>query len=511
MLSKETFDKLLNSARKAPLKALIITALLALGVAGIFGYFIGSEGNAPDQHDQHDHSGQAQATLWTCGMHPWIISEEPGLCPICNMELTPKLNDDTTSDRGQSKERKAIYWRAPMDSTEIYEQPGKSRMGMDLVPVYEDEIIGGVEIKIDPVTQQNMGLRTTPVVKGPLIRSIRTYGHITFDETQTAMISPKFSGWIEKVYIDFTGQAVEKGQKLFDIYSPELLSAQEEYLVVYKNLSLSAGKQQNDLLASALRRLQYWDVPEDQIREIEKSGEVKKNLTIRSPFTGVVTMNKATEGVFIKAGTTLYQITNLTKIIVEAHIFEYELPWVAVGQETEMTLPYLPGQVFNGKVTYIFPYLQKKTRDVVLRLEFENPGHTLKPDMYADIKIKVGQKGEGLIIPSEAIIRSGERNVVFVDRGNGKFSPREVSLGLALDDGQIQILTGIAPNETVVTSGQFLLDSESKLQEAVQKMLEARKPESAVKEAPKEKKDDFFNDSAQKPPPAKEDDFFKDM
>jgi len=496
-----------NSKSKFPIKAVVITALISivltwtvLRVAG--NHTSHTSGSGPDTALKSD-----KTQLWTCGMHPMIITEEPGLCPICNMELTPKRNDSAPSQ--DSGERKVIYWRAPMNPQEIYDKPGKSAMGMDLVPVYEDEVIGGVEIKIDPVTVQNMGVRTAIVEKGPLVHTIRTYGHITYDETRTAQISPKFNGWFEKLYVNFTGELVEKDQPLFEIYSPELMAAQEEYLLAFRNFR-QGGARNREFMESARRRLSYFDVAESEIKAIEKANDVKKTIMIRSPFTGVITHKNAVEGGFVKAGTTVYSVADLSRIWVEAHIYEYEMDRVSRGQEAEMTLPYHPGKVYHGKVAYVYPYLQQKTRDVVIRVEFENPDLELKPDMYVDVRIETMGKGDGIIIPSESVIRSGERNVVFVTREQGKFSPREVTLGMALDNGRVQILSGLAPEETVVTSGQFLLDSESKLKEAVQKMMEAK---AGKKKKAEKKKDDFFDEME----PDKSDsdnfdnDFFKDM
>lgn len=481
----------LNS--RYPALIILLTAVFAL-TAGIGGsYLFGNHAAVHPEHEGEQHAENNQKILYTCGMHPWIIADKPGLCPICEMELTPMKQDMNTAEGQSPGQRKILYWRAPMVPEEIYDAPGKSAMGMDLVPVYEDEVIGGVDIKIDPVTQQNMGIRTHLVQKIPLQRTIRTYGHITYDETRTAQINPKFSGWIEKAHVDFVGQFVEKGDPLFDIYSAELLTAQEEYLEAFRNIGSDTAARDRDLLDSALKRLLYWDVPMDQILEIEKSNTVKKNITIRSPFSGVVTLNNAVDGNAVKAGTLLYRIADLSRVWVEAHIFEYELPWVEIGQEAEMTLPYLPGKTFKGAVKFIYPFLQKKTRDVVIRLEFDNPVRELKPDMYADVRIMTDPKKNGLVIPTEAVLRSGERNVVFVTRGDGKFTPRDVTLGFSLDNGMTHILTGLANGEEVVTSGQFLLDSESKLKEAVQKMLEA-KSGNKEKQATTIQEDDFFKD-----------------
>ena len=376
--------------------------------------------------------------------------------------------------KANAKERKILYWRAPMNPNEIYDKPGKSAMGMDLVPVYEDGAGGGTEIRIDSATQQNMGIRTTVAKKGPMVHTIRTYGHITPDETRTVQVSLKTSGWIEQLYVNFIGKFVEKGEPLFEIYSPELVAAQEEYLGAQRAMNRLSGKGRMNLLGSVLRRLTYFDVAESEIREIEKSGTVKKTLKVRSPFSGHVIQTHAEEGVFVKAGTMVFRIADLSRIWVEAHIYEYELPWVREGQDAEMSLSYLPGKVFSGRVTYVYPYLQPKTRDVVIRLEFENPQLELKPNMYADVRIKSVAKAEGLIIPSEAVIRSGERNLVFLTRGQGKFLPRDVILGRALDHGRVQILAGLVEGDPLVTSGQFLLDSESKLKEAVRKMMDAK-------------------------------------
>ena len=235
-----------------------------------------------------------------------------------------------------------------MNPTEIYDKPGKSAMGMDLVPVYEDEMSGQEAVKVDPVIQQNMGIRLRKVKKGPLIHSVHTYGHITPDETLTAQVNLKTSGWIEKLFVDFTGKYVKKGEPLFEIYSPDLVAAQEEYLVAHRALKRMPGGTGKGLIVSSRRRLQYFDVPESEIEAIEESGKVKKTLMIRSPLSGFVIERKAEKGAYIKAGTKVFRIADLSRVWVDAHIYEYELSWIAKGQRVEMTLPYLPGMVFFG-------------------------------------------------------------------------------------------------------------------------------------------------------------------
>ena len=490
----------------SPLRTVVITAVvtLALSAAG-YRYF----GNTLVDMQAHlaapPVSGEAQAeeTLYVSPMHPWIVSDEPGQCPICGMDLVPMRDGPDGAE--SSGERTVAYWRAPMNPAEIYDQPGKSAMGMDLVPVYEDELVGGVDIFIDPVTQQNMGIRTAEVVQQSLARTIRTYGHVTYDETSTVQVSPKSSGWIEKLHVDFTGKSVTKGEPLFEIYAPELVTAQEEYLVAFQSARRLDEDGRTGLLASARRRLQYFDVADSEIEALEATGQVRKTLLIRSPASGVVIEKTAEKGGHIKAGTTVYRIADLTRVWVEAHIFEYELPWIREGQAAEMTIPYWPGDVRSGKVTYVYPYLRPQTRDARIRLEFDNADLRLKPDMYADIHIKTHADGQGLLIPSEAVLRSGERNVVFVVKGGGKFTPREVTLGLSTDGGMVQTLAGLAPGDVVVTSGQFLLDSESKLKEAVQKMMEVSMASAGPGKDADE--DDFFSDMEGDA----EDDFFADM
>lgn len=494
----------------SPLRVIALTAIITLvlsgaayryfgdalfGVLGPRGHLAAAPSEVPEQSEED--------SLYISPMHPWIVSEEPGQCPICGMDLVPMREGPEAS--GSSGERTVAYWRAPMNPNEIYDQPGKSAEGMDLVPVYEDELVGGVDIFIDPVTQQNMGIRTAAVAREPLSRNIRTYGHVTYDETRTVQVSPKTSGWIDKLLVDFTGKPVTKGEPLFEIYSPELVTAQEAYLVAFRSAGRLTQDNQTGLLAPARRRLQYFDIADSEIKALEATGEVRKTLVIRSPASGVVIEKMAEEGGHIKAGTTIYRIADLSRVWVEAHIFEYELPWVREGQAAEMTIPYWPGDVRTGTVTYIYPYLQPQTRDARIRLEFDNTDLRLKPDMFADIRIETHSDEEGLLIPSEAVLRSGERNVVFVVKGGGKFTPREVSLGLSTDGGMIQALAGVAPGDVVVTSGQFLLDSESKLQEAVQKMMEVSMASAGPGTEAEE--GDFFSDLEGNA----EDDFFSDL
>ncbi len=392
----------------------------------------------------------------------------------------------TAGDIDPQTGKKIKYWVAPMDPTYIRNDPGKSPMGMDLVPVYEEE--GGEKeptstIRIDPVTVQNMGIRTAPVVRKPVTKTIRTYGNITYDETRVVSVNTKFNGWIEKLHVNFVGEQVRRGQPLFDIYSPELVTAQEEYLLALDaQRSLgdsdfeSVRKSSERLLAAARKRLQYWDVSISQIKRLETTGRVRKAITIFSPNGGVVIKKNPLEGQFVKAGENQYEIADLSTVWVDVDIYEYELPYVKKGMPARMELAYIPGERFHGEVLYIYPYLSKETRTVRLRLAFPNPDLRLKPDMYANIRLEAELAGPSLVIPQEAVIDTGVRQVVFVSQGKGRFEPRQVKLGVEVNGHQYQVLKGLSDGEEIVISAQFMLDSESRLREAVQKMLEGRRP-----------------------------------
>ncbi len=433
--------------------------------------------------EQSTGGSQAAVQLYTCGMHPNVIQEEPGNCPICGMNLVP-LNQPSTAaaaSAGEGGDRKILYWRAPMDPTYISPKPGKSPMGMDLVPVYEGEEAFGATVRINPVVQQNMGVRLAPVTRRDLFQKIRTIGRVDYNEARVAHIHTKFSGWIEKTFVNTTGQRVEKGQSMLEIYSPQLVSAQEEYLDAYTSLGgLGAGASavvranQERILSSARRRLEYFDVTTAKIKRLETSGKVTKTIMLKSPFEGIVTRKHALDGMEVKSGMNLYTIADLSEIWVYADIYEYEVPWVAVGQKAVMTLSYDPGQTYVGEVQYIYPYLEEKTRTIKVRLVFDNPHLDLKPGMYANVEIATSPVENVIAVPMEAVLFSGERNLVIVALGEGRFAPRDVTVGIEASNGYYQIIDGLSAGEEVVTSGQFLIDSESKLQESIAKMLQIK-------------------------------------
>lgn len=467
-------------------KRTLLTIFILITATG-GGFFLGQlfSGKTADAPGQAD--SERKVLYWQSPMNPTEIYDQPGKSAM-GMDLIPVYEDDTSSQSPSSaaSERKVLYWQSPMNPTEIYDSPGKSVMGMDLVPVYEDEagMGSGGAISIDPITVQNMGVRMGIVTRDDFNRIILTVGKVEFDEELLYIVNTKISGWIEELYVNYEGAEVEIGDPLLEIYSPELVSTQEEYLLAVRNYkrigddpSPSVREDAETLLASVRTRLEYWDIPEEEIERLQQTGEIKKTVLLRAPATGVVIDKYVVEGAFIKAGMDLYQIADLRTIWVHASIYDNEIPWISEGQTAEMELSYLPGKSYTGLVTYIYPYLREKARDIHVRLVFQNPNLDLKPGMYANIRLKGKTITDALVIPSEAVILSGQRAVVFVVLGEGKFEPREIRLGEVGGPGNAyyRVLSGLLEGERIVTSAQFLLDSESRLQEVIKKMLEARR------------------------------------
>ena len=366
--------------------------------------------------------------------------------------------------------RKIKYYKSGMMLGQISKTPQKDSMGMDMVPVYEGEDDSGA-ISIDPVTTQNMGLRTAVVTKGAVRRNIRTVGAIDFNETALSEVTTKFKGWIEKLYVDSTGKQVHKGEPLFEIYSPELYSAQSEYV-----LASTRGIGQKE---SALTKLKYFDVSAEQIAELDKSRQATKTLSISAPRDGIVVEKMAVEGQMVEAGMKLYRVADLSTVWVQSQIYEQDLGFIKLGQEAVVSLSYLPDRKFRGRVTYIYPTVDEKTRTAKVRMEFHNPGFFLKPGMFATVEIESELEADAVLVPDMAVLRSGEKNTVFIALDGGKFEPRTVTIGARSENNAYQVLSGLKEGDRVVTSGQFMLDSESQLREAIQKML---KPQAAPAE-----------------------------
>jgi membrane fusion protein, copper/silver efflux system len=387
---------------------------------------------------------------------------------------------ETTGAAATPAARGRVLYRSTMNPNEVSDRPGKDSMGMEMVPVQVEEggagassVEGQAAVRIPIRKQQLIGVRTTTVRRAPFVRTIRTVGRVTEDETRLRHIHTKISGWVETLWVNTTGERVRRGQPLLTIYSPELLATQEEYLLALrarKDLGEEplpeAAKGADELLASARRRLLLFDLTPAQIDALERSGTPSRTVTIASEISGYVTKRNVTQGEKIDSDTTLLDIADLSRIWVLASIYEYELPFVKAGQQADMTLSYLPGRTYRGRVALVYPVLESATRTAQVRLEFPNPELDLKPEMFADVELH-SDLGQRLSVPESAVLATGTRSIVFVARGEGYFEPREVHLGLRLPDA-VEVLDGLSEGESIVSSGNFLIDSESKLKAALE-------------------------------------------
>ncbi len=441
-----------------------------------------------------DHEHATEAEMYTCGMHPDIISDEPGNCPICEMKLTP-IKSETES----SGEKKIAYWVAPMDPNEIYDSPGKSKMGMDLVPVYEDEISGGGVVKIDPVVQQNMNVKITDVVKRELSLKIITNGVITADERNEYVVTTKVGGWIEKLYVNFTGQQVKKGEKLAEIYSPELVSAQQEYLSALEYhskmqqssniLLVNSGK---TLLDNAYEKLSLLEMSGTDIFTLENENVIKNTIPIYSPANGIVLIKNISEGQKVNPGSMLMHVSDLSNLWALADVYEEDLSKIELGDRAEIFVNSLPGKTISGSISFIDRVIDPKTRTAKVRVDVSNTGLNLKPEMLVRVELK--DEGEVAVsISEESVIRSGQKNIAVLALGDGKFKPIEISLG-KYSDGYYEVISGLNEGNKIVTSAQFLIDSESNLKSALKQFTSSSKKEEPDMPEMKEEEDHSGHD-----------------
>jgi multidrug efflux pump subunit AcrA (membrane-fusion protein) len=381
-----------------------------------------------------------------------------------------------------------LYWKAPMDPSYVRDAPGKSPMGMDLVPECPSDRgapAAGV-VQIDAATVQNIGVRTVLVERRDLSRSVRAVGRVAYDERRVSHVHTKVQGWVEELLVDYVGQEVKKGQPLLEIYSPALVATQEELLLAarYRDSTGESPFEEvrgggESLFTATKRRLELWDVPERDVERLLETGEVKRTLTLYAPGSGVVTRLGVRSGMEVKPNDNLYTIADLSSIWVVANVYEYELPWIALGQEGVVELSYLPGLELSGRVTYIAPFLAPETRTVEVRLDLPNPDGMLKPEMFGNMVIAGSPKQNVIAIPQQAVIRSGRRTLAIVALGEGRFEPRDLTLGLDSGDGWLEVVEGLVEGEEIVVSSQFLIDSESNLQEAIGKLIARPEPSAA--------------------------------
>ena len=373
--------------------------------------------------DSHAEGGDGEVAFWTCPMHPSVRSADPGSCPIC---------------------------------------------GMNLVAVTVQEAESGV-ILVDERRRQLIGVKTEPVARRDLTAEVRAVGKVTWDETRLADVNVKYSGWIGRLFVDRPGQEVRQGQALFTLYSPDLYAAQQDFLTALasqRTAAATSAPQRADYLVRAAReRLRLWDLSAAQIDQVAASGEAVERIPILSPVSGVVVEKNVVEGAAVEPGMKLFRIAGLDRVWVEAEVYESELGLVETGQRARVTLPSLPGAELDGTVSFVYPYLDGASRTVRVRVELPNPGHRLKPEMFANVTLR-RELGERLAVPQDAVLYAGPKSYVFLDLGEGRLRPQRVETGREVD-GWVEILSGVSPGDVIVTSGNFLVAAESRLKVAM--------------------------------------------
>jgi Cu(I)/Ag(I) efflux system membrane fusion protein/cobalt-zinc-cadmium efflux system membrane fusion protein len=422
-------------------------------------------------------------------MHPHLLEEEPGECPICGMTLVPVATASAGREPAMpSGEREILFYRNPMNPTISSPVPSKDEMGMDYVPVYADEVeqaMGqGTTVSIDPAVVQNMNVQSEPVGRRDLRHDIRTVGYLEYDQERMVTVTTKYSGWVEKVYVNYVGEPVKKGQALFEIYSPELIQTEQEllsaiqYAAKFDGAAEDVRRRAQALVEATRTRLGYWDISRRQIAQLEETGEIFRTLRVVAPAGGLVMKRMpGLEGMAVKPGMETYHIADLSSLWLSVEVFEDQLAWIGVGTPADVTFTYSPGETLHGTVRFIEPEFSEKTRTLRVKLEVPNPGGRLRAGMFATVVFRPVAARESLSVPALAVLRTGQRNIVVVDLGQGRFAPREISLGHQ-GEGYVEVLAGLEEGERVVTAGQFLIDSEANLQEAVQKMIAQRQARS---------------------------------
>jgi Cu(I)/Ag(I) efflux system membrane fusion protein len=413
-----------NETVPAPRQRLRTLGLMALGlIAGVGGTLLFHRG-----HRSEIQAGTASKQMYQCAMHPQIIRDHPGDCPICGMALVP-MGAGPAAEKG-----KPLFYRSPMDPSITSPVFRKDDMGMDYLPVYAEDLKGEGDstathatVTIDDARQQLIGLRTAKVEEGVVGGELRATGRVAVDETRVRKVTVKVEGFVEKLYVDFLGKPVVKGAPLFSLYSPEFVSTQQEFLLALKTQKALAGgglqTSGGDLLEAARRRLALWDVPRDAVERLEQTGKVQRALTLRSPLSGIVTAKNVTEGARITPADSPFEITDLSRVWVLVDAYETELGRVKTGMSAEFTLPAYPGKVYRGKVAFVDPVLDPKTRTAKLRVALANPSGDLKPEMFGEVLLK-SQGHKGILIPLDAVLDAGTSKVVFIALGNGRFAPR---------------------------------------------------------------------------------------
>lgn len=472
------------------MKNKIYWAISALTIAGLLAIAAGCS-RSGGGHEVH---GDARAKpQYHCPMHPTYVSSRPGDCPICNMKLVPikedKMAPAKTSPTRHYQPKVGDYFCTMQCPGSITNQPGTCpECGMKLVLMDEEQaremaaqeepvvhvkpVPGRISISLSADKRQMIGLTLAPVEKRHLTNHVRATAVVMHDETRYARIAPRFGGWVRKLHVNFTGAHVQKGQPLFAVYSPELFSTENEYLIAWRGLQqlrpdAPADQRQSaiNLLNSVRRRLELWEIGTDEIRALEQRGTPSDELLFRAPFSGHVVAKTAVEGKAFMAGESLYEIADLSHLWIDAWIFESDLALMQTGLTAKVTFPYLANKTFTAPITFIYPHIDPQTRRARVRLELDNPEGLLRPDMWASVEVHI-PLGEKLLIPTSAVIDTGLRFVAFVDGEDEHLQPRELKVGFKTDD-YYEVLEGVKEGEKVVTRALFLVDSESQLKAAI--------------------------------------------
>jgi Cu(I)/Ag(I) efflux system membrane fusion protein len=501
-MSTDTSSTTPRSSRRFGTPALAL-AILASAIAAAGGTWLLAR-RAP----AHDHAAEGGAAAakeqWQCPMHPSIVQDHPGDCPICGMKLVKVAAAAPATGGAQASGTQAPakeQWQCPMHPSIVQDHPGDCPIcGMKLVKL-EGEVGGApavqglTDVTIDPARQQLIGLKIAHADLGPVGGAWRTSGRVAVDETRVHHVNVKFSGFMEHVHGDFVGRPVRKGEPLFSIYSPELLSAQQEYLLALdtrKRLAAAGGMSADGdaLVAAARRKLELWDVPRSEVDRIERTGQATRDLTFYSPASGVITKKDVVPGMRVNAGDMPFEIVDLSHVWVLADAYESDLGQVKLGMSATLSLKAFPNRTFKGRVAFIDPLLDPKTRTAKVRIDVPNPTGELRPEMFGEVVLQ-GKARQGVRVPADAVIQSGTKSVVFVSLGDGKFQPREVQLGETNADS-VEVVAGLEQGDGVVTRANFLIDSESRLRASLAALSTssttpasaARKDDGAAPRAP---------------------------
>lgn len=453
----------------------ISMAAFAVLAVVLFAYWLGTRSNHSQNADQAEPQKSAPKILYYRNPMGLPDTSDIPKKDSMGMDYIPVYEEDAKAALAK-KQRKILYYRNPMGLPDTSAVPKLDSMGMDYIPVYEGDDEGsanGTIVKISVDKVQMLGVKTEKVGLHQLNRNVRAVGRIEPDERRVYTIAPKFEGWVEQLHVDATGDVVKPGQNLFDVYSPELISAQREYLIALQGLASmqdaapEAQSGMKELAQASLMRLKSWDIGDEDLGRLRASGEVKRTIAYRSPVTGIVTEKTALKGMRFMPGEVMYKIADLSTLWVIADVSEQESGLIKTGQAAKVKLDAFPGREFNSRVTYVYPTLNAQTRTTQVRLELANAGGLLRPGMYAQVELAgVGSKGRVVAVPDSAVIYSGRREMVLVELGEGRFEARVVRLGTHSDD-YVEVTEGIASGERVVVSANFLIDAESNLKAVI--------------------------------------------